>query len=104
MSDNFNYKSNETYDNLQNSILSPDSNITKYESSSFKFNITMSPSLIINNILFFNDFTTKFFKELLQELYIILLNTEFEEYYSNGIENKLKNFTNNFLLEYDKNV
>ena len=43
-------------------------------------------------------------KELLYELYTILLNTEVKElYYSkyNDVENKLKKFINNFLFEYD---
>src|SRR3954454_11932166 len=108
MSDNLDDKSNETYNDnigLQNSIFSPDSNIVKYESCSFKFSITTSPSLIINNILFFNNFTTKFFRELLQELYVIV--REHRSKYTSDIEDKLKDFTNNFLFEYDldpKNV
>src|SRR4051812_7715674 len=77
---------------------SPDLNIVKYVSPFFNFNVTTSPSLIINNISFF----TTFFKELLQEIYIILLNTEVREHYSNyNIEDKLKEFTSNFLFEYD---
>src|SRR5436190_19949998 len=95
MSDNIN-DITETIDS-KNNIFSPESNIVKYETSSFKFNITTSPSLIINNILFFNNFTTKFLRELLQELYIILLNIGFANY---NID-QLNEFVNNFLFEYD---
>ena len=96
MSDDIDDKNNI---DAQSFIFLPDSDIVKYESPSFQFNIVTSPSLIINNILFFNNFTTIFFKELLQELYLILSNTEVKE--------KLKNFIDNFLFEYDfdpKNV
>ncbi len=55
----------------------------KYESSSFKFNTTTKSS-------------TEFFKELLQELYILLLNEEFED----GIDH-LNEFVNNYLFESD---
>ena len=50
---------------------------------------------LTNNMLSFDHFT-KLFKELLQELYIILLNTEVKEY--NNIEDKLKEFISNFLF------
>ena len=38
--------------NSMGSQNSPGLNIVKYESPSFKFNVTTSPSLIINNISF----------------------------------------------------
>ena len=74
MSDNFDENDNETFDSI---IVKSSSSSSS--SSSFNLNIT--------------------FKELLQELYIILLNTEIKEY--NNIEDKLKEFTNNFLFEYE---
>ncbi|CAG8727645.1 9230_t:CDS:2 [Rhizophagus irregularis] len=49
---------------------------------------------------------SKLFKELLQELYIILLNAEVEEI-CDSKKDKLNEFINNFLFEYDldpKNV
>ncbi|CAB4466588.1 unnamed protein product [Rhizophagus irregularis] len=85
--------------NNNNIFLSKNSNIINYEST-FKFNIK-SP-----NIIFINDFMTKLFKELLQELYIILLNAEVEEI-CDSKKDKLNEFINNFLFEYDldpKNV
>jgi TPR repeat protein len=81
-----------------NIFLSKDSN--NIIESTFKFNIK-SP-----NIIFINDFITKFFNELLQELYIILLNAEVEEICDTK-KDKLNEFINNFLFEYDldpKNV
>ncbi|CAG8533330.1 3837_t:CDS:2 [Rhizophagus irregularis] len=108
----YNFDDNDTENNdstsiiepidSQNSIFSLKSNIVKYESPSFKFNITTSPSLIINNILFFNNFITKFFKELLKELYTLLLDIEFKD-----DTDILNIFINNFLFDYDldpKNV
>jgi len=79
MSDNFD-------DNIssENSIILPQSNIIEYETSSFKFD-TMSPS------------NTKFLKELLQELYAILLNLDFAK----DDINQLNIFINNSLFEYD---
>ncbi|RIA85206.1 hypothetical protein C1645_858079 [Glomus cerebriforme] len=72
--------SNENYYNyidefidLKNSIISPVSNIIKYESSSL----------------------TIFFKELLQELYIYLLNMEIRDI------DQLNEIINNYLLDYD---
>ncbi|CAB4398820.1 unnamed protein product [Rhizophagus irregularis] len=85
--------------NNNNIFLSKNSNIINYEST-FKFNIK-SP-----NIIFINDFMTKLFKELLQELYVILLNAEVEEI-CDSKKDKLNEFINNFLFEYDldpKNV
>ena len=99
-------ENNDTYADLQNNIFTPGSDIINYESSSFKFNVTTSTSLIVNNILYFNNFTTKFFKELLQELYKILSNAIFI-YDNEYIEQKLRGFIDNFLFEYDldpKNV
>jgi len=67
-----------------------DSNIIKYETSSFKFNITTSPSLIINNILFFTIIARIVF-------YLDLGITRYEI-------NKLNVFMNNFLFEDSKNI
>ena len=82
---------------LQNSTVSSESNIVKHESS-FKSNTT-SPT---NNILYpFTLFYKEFLQELLQELYVTLLNTEFKGFHSNynDIEDKL-NELNNFLFEW----
>src|SRR5688572_11593747 len=77
MSDNFYNNNNETYVaefiDSQNNTFLPDLNIVKYDSS--------------------------YFKELLQELYIILLNREITETESNNY--KVNEFINNFLFEYD---
>ncbi|RIA81922.1 hypothetical protein C1645_881328 [Glomus cerebriforme] len=72
---NENYDDNtHIYKDSENSIFSPNSNIVKCESSSL----------------------TTFIKELLQELYIILLNTmDIPQY------DKLSKTINNFLLDYD---
>ena len=58
----------------ESSVFSPDQNIVKYD---FTFNIATSP-LVINNMLFFNNFTI-FFKELSQEIYLYLSKLEFME-------------------------
>ncbi|CAB4391867.1 unnamed protein product [Rhizophagus irregularis] len=104
---NINNNNNEDKNNTSiiNSI-SFESDIVNYDSSSFKFNITTSPSLIVNNILSFNNFVTKFFKELMQELYVTLLNIEFEDG-DYTTDDKFNIFIDTFLLEYDldpKNV
>ncbi|CAB4494969.1 uncharacterized protein OCT59_008795 [Rhizophagus irregularis] len=101
--DSFNKNNNKNKNNT--SIFSFESNITNYDSSSFKFNFTTSPSLIVNNIQFFDNFITKFFKELIQELYFILLNMEYE--YGDYNFNNVKLIINTLLLDYDldsKNV
>ncbi|GBB88415.1 hypothetical protein RclHR1_00150011 [Rhizophagus clarus] len=89
MSYNFDDNNNENNKNI--SIIKS----SKYESSSPKFDmITISP--VIAN---------KFLKELLQELNVILLNTEFEEKDYNT--HKLNLLIDTLLLEYDldsKNV
>ena len=79
MSDNFD-------DNIssENSIILPQSNIIEYETSSFKFDTT-------------SPFNTKFLRELLQELYAILLNLDFAK----DDINQLNIFINNSLFEYD---
>ena len=77
----FENNNNETH--AENDVFLPDLNIVNYDSSYFKFNI----------------------KELLQELYIILLNREITETESNNY--KVNELINNFLFEYDldpKNV
>jgi hypothetical protein len=76
MTDNFSNKNtNENKNNTstiesintQNNIVSFESNIVNHDPTS-KFNITTNPSFI-----------TQLCKELIQELYIILLNIEFED-------------------------
>lgn len=79
MFDNFDDNNNEN--NKNNSIIESSNNV-KSESSSFKFDIAKNP-LIINKI----------FKELLQELYVILLNIE--DYTTERLINE---FINNFYL------
>ncbi|PKC65900.1 HCP-like protein [Rhizophagus irregularis] len=106
---NNNINNNNNEDKNNTSIIdsiSFESDIVNYDSSSFKFNITTSPSLIVNNILSFNNFVTKFFKELMQELYVTLLNIEFEDG-DYTTDDKFNIFIDTFLLEYDldpKNV
>ncbi|CAB4391859.1 unnamed protein product [Rhizophagus irregularis] len=75
-------------DNYNDDIFILESNIEEYEPSSFKFNVTKSSC---------NNFMTDFFKELLQELYVILLNIDIKS----DIEVQLNEFMNNFLFEYD---
>uniref|UniRef100_U9TMG8 HCP-like protein n=1 Tax=Rhizophagus irregularis (strain DAOM 181602 / DAOM 197198 / MUCL 43194) TaxID=747089 RepID=U9TMG8_RHIID len=75
-------------DNYNDNIFILESNIEEYEPSSFKFNVTKSSC---------NNFMTDFFKELLQELYVILLNIDIKS----DIEVQLNEFMNNFLFEYD---
>ncbi|GET02288.1 Sel1-like repeat protein [Rhizophagus clarus] len=64
-----------------------------------------NPSLNVDNILSFNNFVTKFIIELMQELYVILLNIEFED--GDYTADKFNLYIDTFLLEYDldpKNV
>jgi TPR repeat protein len=76
--------------NPNNNIFISESNIIEHETITFKFNSTKSP---------LKNFMINFFEELLQELYVILLNIEIKH----DIEIRLNEIMKNFLFEYDLN-
>ncbi|RIA90091.1 hypothetical protein C1645_823820 [Glomus cerebriforme] len=74
-------------------------NIPEFINSAVETNFSLNSSIIKYD----SSLTTIFFKELLQELNIFLLNMDITKY----CVNKLNEFTNSFLFEYDldpKNV